>query len=295
MAGGTLRQRLAAHTPPAFRKAVRMAEHYGRRQADWARIVMTLGGATPRDRALLYRSALAAPLSALRDLDEYRAPMVGSDLRVSVPQAGTLRVRAGTDDLFHVMGWREPHILRVLQQRLSPGDLFVDAGANIGYYSLVAARLVGPSGQVIAVEMMPDTAAVLRENVDANGAGQVRIIAKALSSRGGERVEASTDPSRLGQASIAIGADATRCRVVAVETVRLDAIVPAEGRIALVKMDLEGGEYDALLGASGTIGRIDALVFESNDGDRRIWDYLAGMGFAVAQVGPHDFLAARTA
>jgi FkbM family methyltransferase len=179
-----------------------------------------------------------------------------------------------------------------LQERLCPGDRFVDAGANIGFYSLRAARLVGPTGAVFAIEMMPGTAATLRANVAASGARNVTVIERALTDEDGRTLEANADPGKLGQASIALAAGGERSLRVKVETARLDTLLP-DGRIALMKMDLEGAEYGALLGAKGLLGRLDALIYESNGEDPRIEQLLKNRGFTVRHLAAHDFIAVQ--
>ena len=62
----------------------------------------------------------------------------------------------------------EPEVQEVLQKYLRPGMIFYDVGANIGFFSLLAARLVGEQGSVVAFEADPEIAARLRENVNRN-------------------------------------------------------------------------------------------------------------------------------
>jgi FkbM family methyltransferase len=140
--------------------------------------------------------------------------------------------------------------------------------------------------------MMPDTAATLRANVAASGAGNVTVIERALTDEDGRKLEANADPGKLGQASIALAAGGERSLRVKVETARLDTLLP-EGRIALMKMDLEGAEYGALLGAKGLLGRLDALIYESNGEDPRIEQLLKNRGFTVRRLAGHDFIAVQ--
>ena len=71
----------------------------------------------------------------------------------------------------------EPHLTALIEQTLEPGDVFVDVGANIGYFSLLASTLVGEAGTVIAIEAAPATAAILAKNV--RGRSNVRVIQAA--------------------------------------------------------------------------------------------------------------------
>jgi FkbM family methyltransferase len=98
--------------------------------------------------------------------------------RVQVPGVGYIEGR--TDDLIHrylyLFGVWEPHVTEWLRNRLRPGDVFVDVGSHTGYYSLLASRLVGPEGRVVAIEASPRTFEVLRRNLDGNGVSNARAV-----------------------------------------------------------------------------------------------------------------------
>ena len=73
----------------------------------------------------------------------------------------------------------------IVQREINEGDVVLDIGANIGYYTLLAARLVGPTGQVIAFEPDQTNFALLRKNVEANGYRNVVLVNKAVSDHNG--------------------------------------------------------------------------------------------------------------
>src|SRR5207249_2412898 len=83
----------------------------------------------------------------------------------------------------YYFGMWEPHISRWIDERLSPGDTFIDVGANIGYYSLLAARRVGPTGSVVAIEPSPKTFRALEANLAQNRLKNVRTVNAAVSDR----------------------------------------------------------------------------------------------------------------
>lgn len=83
----------------------------------------------------------------------------------------------------YLFGVWEPHMTRWLQRRLKPGDVFVDVGANIGYYSVLASRLVGASGKVVAVEASPTFLQLLLRQARRNGCANIRTINAAVSDR----------------------------------------------------------------------------------------------------------------
>ncbi|HSA57284.1 MAG TPA: FkbM family methyltransferase [Gemmatimonadaceae bacterium] len=70
-----------------------------------------------------------------------------------------------------------------LRTMLGPGSVFLDVGANVGFYSLVASRLVGEDGLVLAIEADPEVAERLRENLDLNGCRNVRVVPCGVSDR----------------------------------------------------------------------------------------------------------------
>src|SRR6202163_1121267 len=78
----------------------------------------------------------------------------------------------------------EPGLVRHLAGRLRPGDVFIDVGAHIGLFSVLAAHLVGGSGRVVAFEPYPESRERLRRLADRNGLGdRIEIVAAALSDR----------------------------------------------------------------------------------------------------------------
>ncbi len=83
----------------------------------------------------------------------------------------------------YLFGVWEPHMTRWLQRRLKPGDVFVDVGANIGYYSLLASRLVGRAGTVVAIEASPTFHQLLRRHARRNDSTNIRALNAAVSDR----------------------------------------------------------------------------------------------------------------
>ncbi|MFD5324807.1 FkbM family methyltransferase [Streptomyces sp. NPDC127092] len=104
--------------------------------------------------------------------------------RVTETRFGS-RVAVDTQDLIqrylYLFGVWEPHMTGWLQRRLRPGDTYIDVGANIGYYSLLAASLVGAEGRVVAVEASPVFHRRLLRNVALNEYDSVRAVNGAVS------------------------------------------------------------------------------------------------------------------
>jgi len=97
-----------------------------------------------------------------------------------VPTVFGSKIAGDTRDIIqqyiYYFGVWEPHLTRWIVRRLAPGDAFIDVGANIGYYSLLASRLVGECGSVVAIEASPETFKVLQHNLAFNRVRNVRAV-----------------------------------------------------------------------------------------------------------------------
>lgn len=163
-------------------------------------------------------------------------------------------------------GWLyEPETTRFIWNWLRPGDTFVDAGANAGYFSAMVASLVGPAGQVHAFEPNPQVTRLLERSVALNRyEDRVRVNPMALTDRAGSvQLWCRPDTRATDDASTIARADRIPMRV---ESTTLDAYCQAAGidRIRLVKVDVEGAELELLRGAARVLAAIrpDAFVVE---------------------------------
>jgi FkbM family methyltransferase len=131
-----------------------------------------------------------------------------------------------------------------LAEALRPGMVVLDIGAHVGYYTLVAAQAVGPSGKVHAFEPCAETLSLLRTNVRANGFANVEIHPFAAGSSDSKRilhVTGSSDSHGLFPHPLT-----ETVRTTAVKTVAVAQVV--QGRVDLVKIDVEGAEFEVLEG-----------------------------------------------
>lgn len=141
------------------------------------------------------------------------------------------------------LGSYEWGMQRRIAQEVRPGSVFFDVGANAGFYSLLAARRVG-AGRVYAFEPLPANIAYLRKHLAMNRIRNVEVFEVAISDQSGTASFASESTRAMGK--LAVGG------ALAVATATIDSLIAGE-RIALpdcIKMDIEGGEYRALLGAA---------------------------------------------
>lgn len=140
-----------------------------------------------------------------------------------------------------------------LLSQLRRGDVFVDIGAHVGYYTLLAASRVGTTGAVHAFEPFPENWARLRSNLDLNGYSHVAPHQCAVSDQTAESAfEPPTVVTERGWGHLTSEASANGLRV---RTVRLDDYVASEKltRITGIKLDIEGSEERALAGMAFTL------------------------------------------
>jgi FkbM family methyltransferase len=157
----------------------------------------------------------------------------------------------------YLFGTWEPNLTAWLRSRLQPGDVFVDVGANIGYFSLLASEAVGKGGKVVAIEASPSIFAELKANLLLNDVRNVRAVNMAVLDRKGT-VAISRGPAyNQGMSSIVpTGADFTH--EAEVEGGPLGDLLTDEeiARVRLIKIDVEGAEWQVVEGLLPLFGRL---------------------------------------
>lgn len=161
------------------------------------------------------------------------------------------------------LGTFEPRESAVVRGLVRPGDYVMDAGANIGWFSLLASSIVGATGKIFAFEPFGATADHLDRDLALNGVSNVEVHRIALSDSSGKAKLTMIERGNIGTASL-FARDADEGEIV--DTGRLDAIVPKR-RFKLLKMDVEGAELRVLRGAQELLqaGRIENILFEINN------------------------------
>jgi FkbM family methyltransferase len=148
----------------------------------------------------------------------------------------------------------EPHMTGLLERLLESGMTFVDVGANVGYFSLLAARKVAGQGKVIAIEPSPGNCRLLWTSVRKNGFENVEIHPFAVAEKKGAVVYYGAGSNgTVGDLSGAAEAE-TGGQIVPSTTI--DDLCAERDRVDVIKMDIEGAEYRALIGAARTLGRL---------------------------------------
>jgi len=180
-------------------------------------------------------------------------------------------------------GVYEYAISSLLRAFLRPGDTFVDVGANIGYYSVLAGSLVGSSGRVLAFEPSPHIRSRLQRNVALNRLAQVEVRAEAVTRETG--FVRLIEPQGGNNDGLAYVDQSGGERGVRVPAIRLDDEPELAGRPPnVMKVDVEGGEPEVFAGAEGLLRDDSApsIFFESFKLERDA-AILKGHGYAVFQ------------
>ena len=139
----------------------------------------------------------------------------------------------------------------LIKNSLKPGMVFVDIGANLGYYTLIASKLVGEQGKVYAIEPDDKNFQLLSKNVSLNNLKNVQLIKKALSEQPGEQ-KLYKDKENYGRHSLAGSNVPVLDTVFTVETDTLDNVLNGVAP-SVMKMDVQGAEGLVMKGASKTL------------------------------------------
>jgi FkbM family methyltransferase len=153
---------------------------------------------------------------------------------------------------------------------VQPGNVFYDIGANIGFFTVLAAQLVGKSGQVYAFEPVPENAERVRYNAKLNQFKNVTVFQKAVSANKGEGNLLLAHHS--GGATLStVGTPPDLRGSMQVELVCVDDLV-AQKKMkppTAVKVDVEGAEIEVLKGMLKTIDQYKPIIFyEVDDGNK---------------------------
>ena len=166
----------------------------------------------------------------------------------------------GSGEHGYWLGSYEIHKRRAFEQEVKPAQVVYDIGANVGFYSILAAHLAGAKGMVYAVEPLRRNVEFVRRHAEINQMKNIEVFEAAVSDQSGE---AFFD---LG-VSIATG-HLSETGSVKVPMIRLDDLVltgdilPAD----IIKMDVEGAEHAALLGAEQLIETHRPIIFLDTHG-----------------------------
>jgi FkbM family methyltransferase len=208
----------------------------------------------------------------------------GAGLKLKLPQ-----------NLDYLSGSSERPVQDAVVRHLRASGVFYDIGANMGFFSLIAARVSGPSGRVYSFEPVAENAAMVRANASLNAFANIQLFELAVgrNSRDDELLLTGWDGgSAVSTSVVKPDSPVTRRQV---RVVALDDLIPAENLLAptFVKIDVEGLELEVIQGMTKTIAVAKpVLLYEIDDGNReaflRRWqevdDHVAALGYEVTHL-----------
>ena len=215
-------------------------------------------------------------------------PMWGSSNRLYIPRD----LHPVYLEYFNFLD-HEPLTRSVIASLLRPGSVFVDVGANIGYYSLLASSKVGPKGRVHSVECSPDTFLLLENNVKKNNLRNVDLYPVAASN---VRGELTLNVSAIGLSLFELHSNwskvARSAGTVTVPAMPVDELV--HSRVDVAKIDAEGADLDVLKGMSRILSESQnisiivewapPLLEQSGKDPFELPRYLQNLGFQIVSV-----------
>jgi FkbM family methyltransferase len=218
--------------------------------------------ATQRFLSWLGRHRLPRRIAAMQHSNRFvRAAWVRASHRLrwrpvtvlSGPARG-MRINLHGSAVAFATGAAERPLQDALARELREGAVFYDIGANVGYMTLIAARLVGPQGRVLAFEPVPENVAAIRENVGLNGIDWVEVHETAVARERGTAALIVSDVSafsRLASVNVPTGARET----IEVGVVSIDEFLASSGAPApdVIKIDVEGAELEVIAGMRETL------------------------------------------
>jgi FkbM family methyltransferase len=186
----------------------------------------------------------------------------------------------------------EPEIAAVLDVLATKRALFIDAGANFGYWSVLASGSLFGSHSVVAIEASSETLIQLHKNCVLNK-GAFEVIRAAVSDVDGQMLSFGTGHHTVRRLVEELASER-------VESTTIDSIVrdrnTRAGEIVVIKLDVEGGERAALAGARHTIENLDfLLIYEDHGNDQQneiSRHIIEDLGLAVGQILPSGYVKA---
>lgn len=189
-----------------------------------------------------------------------RTGITAPDTIVVGPGRG-LHFDPGPSNADYASGDNELPVQQALVDHLRPGAVFYDVGANVGFLTVLGARLVGPHGAVYAFEPVASNALYVHRNAEANRFAQVQVLEKAVSNRSG-RGELNLAKYSGGAALASVEAPPDAAGTQAVDLVTIDEVISRDGLKPpdVVKIDVEGAELEVLQGMETTARRYRPVI-----------------------------------
>jgi len=186
----------------------------------------------------------------------------------------------------YVYGSWEPMATQAILSYAKRGMCVFDIGAHLGYYSLLLAKCVGPAGRVVSFEAAPKNFSKLQRNILINKLDNVQLMNLAVFSKSG-MIGMSVSPTDNGSGDWSISRQ-LQGDSIQVQTISLDQFSEANHILPdFIKIDVEGAEYDVLMGGRETIARSQPIMlielhhFDADISANRVPDLLSKWNYRI--------------
>jgi len=237
--------------------------------------------------------------SLIKTLRNLIKRVYGKTIRLTTPNGSSRKIRYGflkgekwiisSGYSQYWMGSYEPEITEKFVEYAKKSTVIYDIGSHIGYYTLLASRYAIPGGKIFSFEPLPENLQKLKNHVEINKRLNTVIIEKAVSFKTGEALFTNSDNSVAN--SICENSPMFQFgKTIEVKTTSLDDLL-LNGFLLppqLIKMDIEGAEFDALRGAEVLLKKYHPAIFLSthncqNTGvHKKCCDFLVNMGYSLS-------------
>lgn len=222
--------------------------------------------------------------------DEYfNFPFIGGKIYLNVKESSMMLARA--------LGIYEPDKTQTICSQLKPGQIFIDVGCNKGDFSLLAAKIIGKTGSVLAFEPEPDNCQWIEKSIKLNNYGNIKLFPLALGDKNEDAQLYLGEKS--GWHSLVSNPGNAQKSTIEVKKRTLDSILDEVGNtcVDMIKIDVEGAEMEVLKGASEMFKNNPDLIVlldlhpHMGVNPVEVCDFLTEKGFNVLSMkAPHLLL-----
>ena len=180
----------------------------------------------------------------------------------------------------------EKDVEKVIRDILGKDDVFIDIGANVGYFSVIASRIVGENGNVYSLEAISKLCSLLSESIAMNDIRNINVLNNAAYSENKKILFHSMKNSAFSS----ISKDNTSDNPIEVDAITLDSLIDKVGKVDVMKIDVEGAEMDVFLGGEKSIRRyrpkivmevLDWSLQRFNYSSKDVLSFLRDIGYKV--------------
>lgn len=187
------------------------------------------------------------------------------------------------------LGSYESEQVKIFKKEIKKDDVFFDIGANVGFYSLLGAEIVGSSGKVFAFEPLPENFKYLKKHIEINNYKNIYSFEVAISNKVGIAFFGGVINRSQGHL--------VESGSLKVETISIDEWVKENKLLAptVIKIDVEGAEMAVLNGAKNTIANNHPVLFLSTHSEelhKNCCDFLTSLRYKLIPIGTDDIAKA---